>query len=208
MKLTGRASVASFLTVLLNVASYGLAVVIVITSALTVISLFVHIRGAEIDLPVSFHVDGRALQVNAASLGIEAQIRDARGSLEFRPPRGALVVPAVLLGVTVMLGIVLWGLGQLKDVFRTLRDGQPFVAANATRIRSVALSVIFGELTRTALMFAANAYAVTHFSASGLQFDAEPDLNIFAIIHGLIILVIAEVFRAGTQLDEDQSLTI
>jgi|SRR5688572_382387 hypothetical protein len=208
MKLTGRASVASFLTVLLNVASYGLAVVIVITSALTVISLFVHIRGAEIDLPVSFHVDGRALQVNAASLGIEAQIRDARGSLEFRPPRGALVVPAVLLGVTVMLGIVLWGLGQLKDVFRTLRDGQPFVAANATRIRSVALSVIFGELARTALMFAANVYAVTHFSAIGLQFEAEPDLNLFAIIHGLIIMVIAEVFRAGTQLDEDQSLTI
>jgi Protein of unknown function (DUF2975) len=28
------------------------------------------------------------------------------------------------------------------------------------------------------------------------------------IIYGLIILVIAEVFRAGTRLDEEQSLTI
>jgi hypothetical protein len=208
MRLTGRASIASFLTVLLKVASYGLAVVIVITSALTVISLFVHIRGAEIDLPVSFHVDGSALQVRAPSLGIDAQIHDARGSLKFRPPRGAFVVPAVLLGVTVMLGIVLWGLGQLQAVLRTLRDGQPFVAANAARIRSIALIVIFGELARTALLFAANVYAITHFSASGLRFDAQPDLNIFAIIHGLIILVIAEVFRTGTRLDEDQSLTI
>lgn len=208
MRLTGRASVSSFLTILLNVAQYGIAVVIIITSALTVLSLFIDIHGAEIDLPVSFQVDGRALQVNAPSLGIDAQIHDARGSLKFRPPRGAFVVSAVLLGVTVMLGIILWGLGQLQAVFRTLRDGQPFVAANAARIRSIALIVIFGELARTALMFAANVYAITHFSASGLQFDAQPDLNVFAIIHGLIILVIAEVFRTGTRLDEDQSLTI
>jgi hypothetical protein len=31
---------------------------------------------------------------------------------------------------------------------------------------------------------------------------------VFAIINGLIILVIAEVFREGTRLDEDRSLTI
>ena len=30
----------------------------------------------------------------------------------------------------------------------------------------------------------------------------------FAIIDGVIILVIAEVFRAGTRLDEEQSLTV
>jgi len=41
-----------------------------------------------------------------------------------------------------------------------------------------------------------------------LRFEAPPDLNIFAIVNGLIILVIAEVFRAGTRLDEEQSLTI
>jgi hypothetical protein len=34
------------------------------------------------------------------------------------------------------------------------------------------------------------------------------DLNIVAIVAGLIILVIAEVFREGTRLDEEQSLTV
>ena len=38
--------------------------------------------------------------------------------------------------------------------------------------------------------------------------DASPHLNIHTIVHGSIILAIAEVFRAGTRLDEDQSLTI
>ena len=58
------------------------------------------------------------------------------------------------------------------------------------------------------MVFSANSFAMTHFSADGLRFDARPDLNVFAIVNGLIILAIAEVFRAGTRLDEDQSLTV
>jgi len=53
-----------------------------------------------------------------------------------------------------------------------------------------------------------NSYAATHFTAEGLRFTARPDLSLAAVIEGLIILVIAEVFRAGTRLDEDQSLTV
>jgi hypothetical protein len=49
---------------------------------------------------------------------------------------------------------------------------------------------------------------MTHFQANGLRFSAHSEFNVFAIINGLIILVIAEVFRAGTRLDEEQSLTV
>ena len=93
-------------------------------------------------------------------------------------------------------------------MFRTLRDGRPFVAANATRIRRVAFAVIVGETARAAIVFLTNYYASTHFVAEGLRFDARPDYNIMAILYGLIILVIAEVFRAGARLDEEQSLTV
>ena len=76
------------------------------------------------------------------------------------------------------------------------------------RIRWIACGVIAGELGRSAIVFFENYYAMTHFSADGLHFDAWPDLNAFAIINGLIILVIAEVFRAATRLDDEQSLTV
>ena len=49
---------------------------------------------------------------------------------------------------------------------------------------------------------------MTNFAAEGLRFEARPDFNVVAVICGLIILVIAEVFREGTRLDEEQSLTI
>ena len=200
--------ISSSLVVLLNVAWYVAALAMVLTICLAVVSAFHDIRNAEIDLPVSFSVDARALPVSAPSLGVEgARIENVRGSLKFPPPRGASLV-APLLGLVIMLALALFVLGQLRAVFRTLRDGRPFVPANAARIRWIAVAVIAGELARAAVTYSTNSYVMTHFSANGLRFDARPDLNVFTLVHGLIILAIAEAFRAGTRLDEDQSLTI
>lgn len=114
----------------------------------------------------------------------------------------------MFLGLALMFAAVLFVVGQLRAVFRTLRDGRPFVPANAARIRWIAFAVIAGEIARAAIVYSANSHAMTYFSANGLRFDARPDLNVVTIVYGLIILAIAEVFRTGTRLDEDQSLTI
>ena len=218
MKAMGKGSIASFLTILLNVAWGMVALGLALTALLLVLSPFVEapmevdasllVVGSTMTIPVSFSVDARTHRVTAPSLGIEgAQIQDARGSLRFPARRGAFFVGNAIF-VIVLFALALWVLGQLRAVFRTLRDGQPFVPANATRIRWIAGGVIAGELARSVIVFFANYYAKTHFSADGLRFDARPDVNVFAIICGLIILVIAEVFRAGTRLDEEQSLTV
>ncbi len=77
-----------------------------------------------------------------------------------------------------MLALLLFVLGQLRAVFRTLRDGRPFVPANAARIRWIAFAVIAGELVRAVVMYSANSYVMTHFTANGLRFDARPDVNV------------------------------
>jgi hypothetical protein len=159
-------------------------------------------------IPVSLAVDARTYRVTAPSLGIEdAHLEDVRGSLRFPIRREPFVVGNAIL-LVFLFALTLWVLGQLRSVFRTLRDGHPFVPANATRIRRIAYAVIFGEIAGSAIVFYENYYAMTHFTAEGLRFDARPDLNVFAIVLGLIILVIAEVFREGTRLDQEQSLTV
>ena len=211
-----KASISSFLVILLNVAWYIVALAMVLTIGLAGISAVHDIgdrrsggRGTVIDIPVSFSVDARVLPVSAPSLGIEgAQIEHVRGQLKFSPPLGASLVAPALVGLAIMLALVLFVVGQLRAVFRTLRDGRPFVPANAARIRWIAFAVIAGEIARTAVVYSSNSHVMTHFSANGLRFDARPDLSILTIVHGLIILAIAEVFRVGTRLDEDQSLTI
>lgn len=208
MRIIGKRSVSSFLTVLLAVCWYVVALALVLTVCLTAFSPFMGLSHLTIEIPTSFSVDARQIHVTASSLGIEnALIQDARGSVIFTPPRVlAVVVPLIFL--VSMLGFALWLLGELRALFRTLRDGQPFVPVNATRIRRIAYAVILAELARCAVVFYSNYYVMTHFSAQGLQFDVRPGFNGFAIVCGLIILVIGEVFRAGTTLNEEQSLTI
>lgn len=204
-----KVTVSSFLVVLLNVAWYAVALLMVLTLGLAVVSAFHDIRNAEMDIPASFSIDAQALPVTAPSLGVEgARIEDVRGSLKFSPPPGASLVTPTLLGLAILFALALFVLGQLRALIRTVRDGRPFVPANAARIRWIACAVIAGELARAAVMYSANSYVMTHFSANGLRFDARTDLNVFTIVHGLLILAIAEVFRTGTRLDEDQSLTI
>jgi hypothetical protein len=89
-----------------------------------------------------------------------------------------------------------------------VRDGKPFAPSNATHVRRIAWVLIIGEVVRATIVYLENSYAATHFTAEGLRFTARPDLSIAAIVEGLIILVIAEVFRVGTRLDEEQSLTV
>lgn len=219
MRAMGKGSIASFLTLLLNAAWGLVALGLVLATLLLILSPFVKgpmevdaswlVVGTTMTIPVSFTVDDQRHRVTAPALGIEdAHIRNARGSLRFPTRRGGAFVVGNTIVLIFAFALALWVLSLLRAVFRTLRDGQPFVPANATRLRWIAWGVILGELARSAMVFFENYYAMTHFSADGLHFDARPDLNISAIISGLIILVIAEVFRAGTRLDEEQSLTV
>ena len=218
MRVLGRWSVASLLTILLNVASGLVALALVLTAVMLVLAPVVQGPvevsagwigvGTKMTIPVSFSVDARTHRVSAAYLGVEdAELQAVRGLLAFPVRRGAYLYGNMVL-LAIMFALALWVLSNLRAVFRTLRDGRPFVRANATRIRTIAWLFIIGELARAAMVFFQNYYAMTHFSADGLRFDAPLDLNFTAIIDGLIILVIAEVFRAGTRLDEEQSLTV
>ena len=213
-------SLQSLLVHVLNVAWYGIAAILAIAIVFLIVGADVALRidfdgpsvdagrGAAMSLPVFLKVDAGAHPVRAPSLGIDdVQLQQLRGVARFPVRKGPLFAATVAM-VIVSLVLALWVLDQLRGLFRTLRDGQPFVAANATRLRRVAWAMIAGELGRSAVLFFESYYAATHISAAGFSFDARPQLNLFAIVSGLIILAIAEAFREGSRLDEDQSLTI
>ena len=221
MKTLGKASLSSFLVVLVNIGWFCVALALVVTVVFLVAGASV---GVQIDasgapsvevgervmmsIPVSFSVEPETHRVSAPSLGIaDAQLHNARADLKFPPHRRGLVIgnALVLIG---LLALALWFLTELRAVLCTLRAGRPFAPANATRIRRMAWIAILGELTRAAVVFFENNYAAAHFVSESLRFSARPQVNVLAIVDGLVILVIAEVFRIGAGLDEDQSLTV
>jgi len=225
MNLTHPRSPASFLIVLLTVVRWAVAIVLVVTVAIVGLALVADIRGLEmtvippsfgvspeahnnwtVTIPVSVAVDRGTIA--APSLGIQgAELRDLRGALRFPIQRGSFFIfnsSLLILGV----GALLWMTAQLQHVLRTVRDGKPFARLNVARLRRIAWVVIAGEFARATIVYVENSYAAAHFTAEGLRFTARPDFSVLAILEGLIILVIAEAFRVGTRLDEDQSLTV
>jgi hypothetical protein len=129
------------------------------------------------------------------------------GNLVFAVPN-RLFLAATAASLLVALGLVLWLLRQLRVVFQSLRAGHPFVAANAARIRHMAYVMFAAEGARAGAEFLWNRYAAAHFAVAGWQFDVRPDVHLTPLLGGLVVLALAEVFRAGTRLDEDQSLTV
>jgi hypothetical protein len=210
MKAMGKGSLASALIALVNVAFYTTLVLLTLSMCLLAIAPWVDPPRIEVGLavPTAFKIAPQAHPVTASPPGVEnVHLEKARGELRFSPRSKVFVAGSALLLIAV-LSLILWVIVQLRAVFRALRAAQPFVPGNAIRIRRIAYAVIVGEVARALLVYAGMRYATAHFSIQGLRFEARPDLNIIAIICGLMILAIAEIFREGTRLEEEQSLTI
>ena len=201
--------ILSFLKVVLDVSWYLMAIGLALGVCLLLLSAFNHEPGGmQLGIPVSFESDLQASRVASPSVRIDGvRIKDARGTLNIPIEGGEFLFANVAILITLMT-FGLFVFTQLRAVFRTLRAGQPFVSANVRRIRWIGVAVIVGELAWSGIVLFENRYAATHFAAVGIRFNTTPAVNAVAIIYGLIILAIAEVFREGTRLEEDQSLTV
>jgi hypothetical protein len=209
MRATGRRSLSSFLSAVLTIASIGVATALGIATIVLVASPWIELGGnGRLGIPVALRIDEQALHVAAPSLGAAtARLTKVTGTLEFEAPsRSEIVAP--MLTLVAMLLFAGWAIQQLRELFRALRNGQVFAPANVRRVQRVGWAVILAEPVRAFITYSAQAYAQSHFVADGIRFVTDVNVNAGTIFAGLAILVIAEVFRAGSRLDEDQSLTI
>jgi hypothetical protein len=162
---------------------------------------------AQMVLPVAFELDAGAAQVTSGDHRNSGAIEQASGLLRLATPDRPWIATAAA-AVAVVMALVLWILAELAALCRSVRDGQPFAPNNIRRIRRLALALALGEASRAAVVYSAHAYVAAHFAADHLRFSASPHIDAPVIVSALILLVLAEVFRTGTRLDEDQSLTV
>jgi hypothetical protein len=168
-------------------------------------SNFVAGSGAQMVVPVAFELDTAAAPVTSFDRRHSGGVEHATGLLRLATPDRPWIATA---GAAVMMALVLWILAELAALCRAVRDGQPFAPQNAGRIRRLALALILAEASRATVVYTAHAYVAAHFAADHLRFTASPHLDARAILSALILLVIAEAFRTGARLDEEQSLTV
>jgi hypothetical protein len=147
-------------------------------------------RNLTILLPVSMDATGR-----------DAVMPRIRGSYRFGVEKGAFLSASIAL-LDVFLVLSIYIIDQLRKVFGTLENREPFQAENARRIQRIGWTVILLEVSR--------ALATAYWSGSAILegWRAASHIGATGVLFGLLILALAQVFQEGARLREEQSLTI
>lgn len=103
------------------------------------------------------------------------------------------------------------GVRQMAALLKDLDAGRPFVRDNARRLRIVGLALVTGGLIN--IVYQCTVYALfKHTLVAGgttpWMIIIEENVNPGLVIGGVVVIVISEVFRLGTLLEEEHELTI
>ncbi len=142
-------------------------------------------------------------------------------SLQFLLPGLSIVLPepvttflapsfwAVTVGTRIpVVLVVLYITSQFKTIVDSISTGSPFTTSNAARIRNCGIAILVGAAVETASRSIWGFYVMNHVSVPGVTFNPRLSLATEATFAGLIVLIIAEVFRYGVLLQEEHDLTV
>jgi len=121
-------------------------------------------------------------------------------------PLGVFVLNLITILFRLLLFLLI--LYLLRKFVKTLVAGDPFIEKNGIRLRVIAFSTMgFGILNSLYKAICTVSYTKL-MSLQNIKFKHEYGLKMEYILLGLLILVIAEVFRIGIKLREENKLTI
>jgi hypothetical protein len=203
--------VVRVLTAVVSIAYFGLSVLaVVLLIGLPAVKLLAG------DSPE--WVIGLAVPVVTRDAGATVLTRWGDARLEVEDMRGSLKLPVSILPwwlfavlwayVAAAVALTLMFVHHLRRIFQRVRGGAPFDATNALRLRwlgllLLALTVLNGVSGSVTALAVRGGLATGHVEVPlGLSIDGR------AVLFGLLLLALAEIFRRGAELEEEQSLTV
>ncbi len=110
------------------------------------------------------------------------------------------------------LGFVLttlWFFWVLDRLIQSILSGEPFSETNAVRLRLLGLIVVAGSVVVPLVTFAMAWWLEKRVELEGFAISpAFPDWSSSTFILGWLIVILAEAFRRGIALREEQELTV
>lgn len=203
MKALGKGSIASIVEAGLGIARVVLwALMGLWAASLLAYLVFVVLLGAGV-LDPSLANFGNNSNFSIRILGIDGNQIDDASWTDWH-----LIAPGFLI-VGVMVGGSLIIVTQLRLLFDSFRSGEPFRRENANHLRAIWITMVAIEISRYLLMglMAVLLYQFRDPSVSAISLEIDGErLSTWGSI--LILIVLAEVFREGARLKEEQELTI
>ena len=199
MKVLGRGSIASWLEMALNVVSVILwiALIGVVVGAIA----FVVIMGlmAAGVIPATLFQGGHGHVAHGADADITFTM-DKGMAWQVLGPTLLTAVVAVSGGLIIV--------NRLKRLFASFRSAEPFRKENATHLRVIWVTMTAIELCRYALLALTGLLIAAFGAPAGVDVSFNLHVNLMTWVAILVIIVLAEVFREGARLREEQDLTV
>ena len=128
-------------------------------------------------------------------------------SLKVMANNGFAYLLSMLTGVAYLAVFILIAL-IINSLRKSIRDEQPLRHGNIGRTRAIGILMLVAALSESFMKYINIREAATLLQGSALQVDTTFPLNYRNIIVGILMLFMAGVLVVGTQLSEEQKLTI
>jgi hypothetical protein len=136
-------------------------------------------------------------------------------ALKMDEAKGSLRVPiasapvwfrlAAYLGLAIIFALFLRFLLHLRELFRRVRAGAPFDERNAATLRWLGILLILIETMASAYSFGLTQLVLRAMSPPSVPVTSSFSMNGTAIIAGLVLLALAEIFRRGAVLEDEHA---
>ena len=200
MKTLGKKSVSSFLKAVVTVAWYAqliAAAMLILAIVLSVLGLIPDSVQDHVVISNSKDIETQVIisNDNVSNIADHATLRSALAN------EGGMFL--ILSGTLVFLILSLYITFLLKKILNSLSEGIPFTMENSKRIRLISYAImVLSPLGFIFNLLTDNIGQSKSFSVS-LSFS-----DLATLFLGLIIFIIAEIFKEGYRMQEEQKLIV
>ena len=182
------------------------AAMVLVAMVTVIVLIAVAVTDGGLGVPIQFSLDPDTHSVTSESWGTGTVV-DGQGVARFSHRSASLVVLFVGAVLTYSVPIVVL-LFLLRRFLRAVADGRPFARENAIVMRWIGLIVIVFGVVAQALQSTSAVIAMNTFATEGIHLEASLVPDFALVFTGLVVLVLAEAFRYGSELQAEADLTV
>jgi hypothetical protein len=210
MNIIGKWSVTSFINFVVQLAWAGVMVILCLHILLIAFQFF-GLSILLIDLPIQISADVLSEKLSMKtkeSLIIFTDSMRASYHPALFENGGRWAIAIITLIQAAGLGILLYGLSNLKAILQDLMIEKPFASENEKRLRIIAILVMLITPLLYGYEWLSHWFFTSYVDVPQNLQTLPPTFDISYVVIGLVILLLAEIFRQATQIHEEQKLTV
>lgn len=158
-----------------------------------------------IQLPLDVQIEEPSYEIRPRNTLVEkAHLTDLQGKITILSKETAFGLGAAIptLAFFVFLMMIV---RPMRKILGTLRDGSPFNDANVRRMRWLGFLFLALSVISSAYHSTASVVAEQFVDSDGISVLHDIEIQFTPLMFGLILLILAEVFRLGSELEARRS---